>query len=182
MPIENEIKLRIADPDDGRRRIAGIGYGVVHGRLHEMNVVCDTADGAVRQAGQLLRVRTAGEKNTITLKGPARAGAHKTREETEFTASDAGAALHVFEQLGFRPVFRYEKYRTEYSRAGEPGVITLDETPIGCFLELEGPADWVDRTAGMLGFGGSDYIKDSYGALYLQYCRAKGTRPTDMTF
>jgi hypothetical protein len=30
----------------------------------------------------------------------------------------------------------------------EPGIITLDETPIGVFLELEGGKYWIDGTAG----------------------------------
>ena len=29
----------------------------------------------------------------------------------------------------------------------EPGVIELDETPAGDFLELEGPPEWIDATA-----------------------------------
>ena len=182
MAIENEIKLRIPDAARGRKLIDGLGFTVLHERIHEMNIVCDTSDGALREKGGLLRVRTAGEKNTVTFKGRAQQSAHKTREEIEFTASDAGAVLRIFENLGFHPVFRYEKYRTEFSRAGRQGIVTLDETPIGCFLELEGPAEWVDATAREMGFSAADYIKDSYGALYVEYCSAQGTRPSDMTF
>ena len=40
--------------------------------------------------------------------------------------------------LGYRQVFRYQKYRRDL-RAGARSEIVLDETPIGTFLEIEGP-------------------------------------------
>jgi adenylate cyclase class 2 len=58
----------------------------------------------------------------------------------------------------------------------------LDETPIGVFLELEGPPDWIDRAAGELGFKEDNYITASYGALYIEDCRRCGEAPGDMTF
>jgi adenylate cyclase class 2 len=58
----------------------------------------------------------------------------------------------------------------------------LDQTPIGDFLELEGAAQWIDRTARTLGFSPADYITVSYGRLYLEYCEAKGVDPRNMVF
>jgi adenylate cyclase class 2 len=49
--------------------------------------------------------------------------------------------------LRYEPSFRYEKYRTEFAREGEAGVAVLGETPIGNFIELEGPGRWIDTTA-----------------------------------
>src|SRR5206468_924704 len=109
MPIENEVKLRVADPDSARHRIEAHGYSTLHPRVHEMNVVCDTPEFALRRQSTLLRVRTAGDVATVTFKGPPQAGPHKSREETEFRASDAQAVLLIFERLGFPAVFRYEK-------------------------------------------------------------------------
>jgi adenylate cyclase class 2 len=93
----------------------------------------------------------------------------------------------MFEQilraLGFEPTFRYEKYRTEYQRPhASTGVVTLDETPIGNFFELEGPADWIDETAAQLGFNRGSYVLASYGRLYLDHCAAEGLQPTNMVF
>jgi len=79
-------------------------------------------------------------------------------------------------------VFRYEKYRTEYSKRSTAGKIMLDETPIGNFLEIEGSASWIDRTSKLLGFKHSDYLKASYGSLYRAYCREQGKRVKDMLF
>jgi len=182
MPVENEVKLRIDNPDSASQRIRGIGYTVLHTRTHEMNIVCDTSAQTLRRQRSLLRVRSAGEATVVTFKGPPQRGPHKTREEIEFAASNAEAVLTILDRLGFTTVFRYEKYRTEFTRAGAPGIITLDETPIGCFLELEGPASWLDATARELGFYPADYITESYGALYLQYRGEHGTTSRDMVF
>ena len=43
---------------------------------------------------------------------------------------------------------------TQYGDRGL--LIELDETPIGAFVELEGPAEAIDRAATELGFGKSD--------------------------
>jgi len=48
--------------------------------------------------------------------------------------------------------FSYEKYRTTMKLPGSARwakdlVIEVDETPIGTFLELEGPAEAIDRAA-----------------------------------
>jgi len=95
---------------------------------------------------------------------------------------DATALVEILAGLGYRPVFRYEKYRTVYRRIGRPGLAMLDETPIGNFLELEGSPRSIDRMAGELGYSGADYILDSYGKLYLDHCARAGVRPRDMIF
>jgi len=88
----------------------------------------------------------------------------------------------ILGQLGYGPVFRYEKYRREYRHAGQPSVITADETPIGNFLELEGPGTWIDETAQRLGLKPADYVLESYARLYLKDCEQRGIAPTNMVF
>ena len=85
-------------------------------------------------------------------------------------------------RLDFIPTFRYEKFRTAYRRPGEAGVATLDETPIGVYLELEGAPRWIDRTARRLGFAEADYSTASYYGLYADYCRTHGLPVTHMTW
>jgi len=100
----------------------------------------------------------------------------------EIEISDSGTALAILKNLGFHRVFRYQKYRTEYSQPGAHGVVTLDETPIGCYLEVEGSPQWIDRTARKLGFSENDYITVSYGELYFEFCASQGIQPADMVF
>jgi adenylate cyclase, class 2 len=182
MPVETEIKLPVSDLERARAAIASLGCQVHHERAHEWNAVFDTRLSRLRRKGQLMRVRQFGTAATLTFKGTSLAGRHKRREEIEIAVSDADAAALILRRLGLRPVFRYEKFRTEYAKPGEPGIITVDETPIGNFLELEGPAAWIDDVAARLGYLESDYIKRSYGALYIQHCESTGTTPSDMLF
>ena len=88
----------------------------------------------------------------------------------------------ILERLGFAPVFRYDKYRTEFRSGRGPGIATLDETPIGVFVELEGSPAWIDRTARRLGFSEKHYITMSYGQLYFRNCLRKGVTPTHLVF
>ena len=88
----------------------------------------------------------------------------------------------MLERLGYFPGFRYEKYRTKFATAGEPGIITLDETSIGVFLELEGAKSWIDGTAGRFGFALSAYSTASYAALYGKYREENKECPPNMSF
>jgi adenylate cyclase class 2 len=136
----------------------------------------------VKSRNLLLRVRSAGKLITVTFKGREVPGIHKRREEREFTASDLDECLAVFAGVGFAPSLRYEKYRTEFARPGESGVVTLDETPIGIFIELEGPSRWIDSTAKDLGFSRDDYIGLSYGRLFEKWCAEHGVVSRNMCF
>jgi adenylate cyclase class 2 len=179
---EIEIKLRLSSLAEGVRLLRAAGFRISKRRVFEANTLFDTVRQRLRRAGGLLRVREAGRRKTLTYKGPGQPGKHKDREELELEIDDARRMAELLSRLGFLPVFRYEKYRTEYCREGEPGVATLDETPIGAYLELEGAPAWIDRNARRLGAEESSYITASYYALYVDYCRRRGLRPTHMTF
>lgn len=179
-PQETEIKLPLPDPEGLRARLRGLGLALAHARTFEVNVLFDTNDASLRGRGVLLRVRQFGERWTLTYKGPGQAGRHKVREELEMALQEPEAFLAILDRLGFHRSFRYEKYRTEYYDS--EGVLTIDETPIGNFLELEGTPAWIDRTAALLGYGEPDYITKSYGRLYLEHCAREGREPADMVF
>jgi adenylate cyclase class 2 len=126
-----------------------------------------------------------GSKFVITWKGPVEPGPHKSRPELETSVGSLESMQQILERLGYQPVFRYEKFRAEFRDTTEDhsgGVLTIDETPIGNFLELEGAAEWIDRKASQLGFTPQDYILESYGKLYLGHCERRGVQPTHMTF
>jgi adenylate cyclase class 2 len=179
---EIEIKLRVPDPAAGERLVLNTGFHVSVPRTFEANTIYDTPDSALRQRGVVLRLRSAGEKFTLTVKGPGSGGKHKSRSEDEVVVSDYQSMHQILVQLGYQSVFRYEKYRTEFISTKEIGTVTLDETPIGTYLELEGPADWIDITAKALNFEEADYVVDSYGKLYEEYCTLNGKVPSNMIF
>jgi adenylate cyclase class 2 len=180
--VETEIKLRVCDAAAARAQIESAGFRVRAPRAFERNVVFDTPEFALKGRRELIRIRQVDGKITLTFKGPRQPGKHKVREELESSLSDASAVERIFERVGLRPVFRYEKYRTEYCRNSDPGVVMLDETPIGNYLELEGPSEWIDATARELGFSESEYLLASYASLYLEYCRQRNIEPADMAF
>jgi len=179
---ETEIKLAVTDAATARHLLRRARFRVFRRRIFERNTLFDTPSQALRAAGCLLRVREAGRISTATYKGPGAAGPHKSREELEFGITDAKTMALMLQRIGFEPTFRYEKYRTELRQPRSKGIATVDETPIGIFLELEGDPKWIDRAAKTLGFSTDDYITASYGRLYLDWCRAQGVEPTHMVF
>jgi adenylate cyclase, class 2 len=182
-PTETEIKLPAPGAAEARRRLRVAGFRIHRRRVFEDNMLFDTSGLKLRRAGSLLRVRRAGDQASLTYKGRGVSGGrYKTREELEVKLSAAGAMTEIIQRLGFRPVFRYQKYRTEYKQHGTSGVATLDETPIGIYLELEGTPAWIDRSTRRLGFRAEDYITESYGRLYLDWCKRQKVKPGDMMF
>jgi adenylate cyclase, class 2 len=187
-------------------RLAGPGTS----KVHEENVIFDTPQGGLAKHGQLLRIRTETpetrsksraarpkQRIVLTLKqplaGPAAEvgkttpGPYKVREEIELEVAEAGNLTRIFEGLGMGGWFRYEKYRTTFrltnSKTWARGLlIELDETPIGTFVELEGPPAAIDRAAEELGFSRGDYITTNYLRLYVEDCRRKGEEPRHMVF
>ncbi len=180
--LETEIKIEVLSFRGFRKRLKEAGFRIKHRRVFERNTIFETTPPTLRPSGCLVRLREAGSKFTITYKGPATVGKHKSREEVEFTVSDADAAYTFLTRLGYLPGFVYEKYRTEYAEAGSKGVVTLDETPIGIYAELEGEEEWIDVTAKTLGIADTEYLTASYGALYLKWCEREGINPGHMRF
>jgi adenylate cyclase, class 2 len=181
------------------------------GRVHEWNTLFDTVRQDLRRRQQLLRTRIetpdgrvvrrkrdAAQAALLTFKGPvagrrSRAGdstrrqRHKVREEIEFQIGDVAKLAEILEGLGMRPSFHYEKYRTTFelpeSMPWAKGLkMELDETPIGTFMELEGPPHAIDRAAKELGFSKTDYILKSYLRLNAEDCRRRGVKACDMVF
>jgi adenylate cyclase class 2 len=182
---EVEVKIPLPAADGIPDRLNAAGFAVSASRIFEANTLYDTPDQRLRARQQILRLRQVGERVILTWKGPGDAGPHKSREERE-TSIGSFAQMHtILERLGYAPTFRYEKFRTEFRRKADDdngGVVTLDETPIGTFLELEGPGTWIDQTAQYLGFDKENYVLESYGRLYLAYCAGHRLQPANMVF
>jgi adenylate cyclase class 2 len=207
---ETEIKLRVTDVPALRRRLKQLNARQISPRTHELNSLYDTTKKDLARRGQLIRIRveqapsrsskkhqlaSAGAK--LTYKGPARnksnkpaaddrakkKNRYKVKEEFELEISDAQQIRRILSALGLRPSFHYEKFRTTYAVKSERNLkIEFDETPIGIFLELEGSPSAIDRIARLLGYHHSQYITQSYGALYIAESRRHGLKPTNMLF
>jgi adenylate cyclase class 2 len=91
----------------------------------------------------------------------------KLREELETVVGDGEVLLRVFEELGYRVWFRYQKYREEFAQGDV--IVALDETPIGTFVEIEGGEDGITLMARALGRTAADYIVESYRTIFCRY-------------
>jgi adenylate cyclase, class 2 len=183
---EIEIKLAVPDVDEARRRLRKAGFRLVKQRVLERNTVYDTEGFDLRRGSKMLRLREAAKRSILTFKGAPEPGKHKSREEIETGVADPAALRGILARLGYAAAFRYEKFRTEFAPAESKGaakvIATLDETPIGTYLELEGEPEGIDRAARMLGFAEKDYITASYARLFIEWRERNGSGPADMLF
>lgn len=201
---EIEVKLAVRDAEKLIARLRQIGARRT-ARVYEENTLFDTQDRQFQRLQAILRIRreeNADSRGKSVRKGQSKGAPieglltfkgrverqtslrarYKEREEIEYRIKDAGRFARLLRRIGMRPWFQYEKYRTKY-RTKEPRFsIDLDETPIGVFLELEGPRRAIDRTARALGYSSDDYITASYLELYKAECFRKGSKVANMVF
>jgi len=182
---EIELKFPVAEAERFRSRVFGAGFRLVTPRTFESNTLYDTPERTLRGRTEILRIRQYGDRWTLTHKRlpddlSQANGRFKTRIETETTVENGETLADVFTHLGYGPVFRYEKYRTEWELDG--GQLVLDETPIGVWAELEGSPDWINRMMVKLGVDEETSITDSYGALFLAWRRESGSSAENLTF
>lgn len=181
MPRESEIKIPVGNLAGIRARAIDAGGSVVSARHRESNILFDDATDSIRAAGRALRLRRAEGRAIVTAKGPARFEDRvKVREEIETAVEDGDALERILFRLGFVPVFRYEKYREEI-RIGD-GLLALDETPIGSFVELEAPPERIPHILSRLGLRSEDAVADSYAGLYARRRLADPALAPDMLF
>jgi len=181
---EIELKFPVADVRRFRATAEELGFELVTERTFESNTLYDTAERALREKKQILRLREYGGVNTVTHKRKANLNDldvhYKTRIETESVVEDAAALAEIFGQLGYLAVFRYEKFRTEFVHG--PGKLVLDETPIGVWAELEGEPAWIDEMIAGLGVEQATCITDSYGKLFLNWKNETQSPAENLTF
>ncbi len=168
---EIEIKLEVQDFIEVEESIKNLGFSPRLLRSFEKNLVFDTPAGDLTQNNSLLRLRQQGDTFYLTFKKSLLPGKgmseYKVRDEIEIIIDNFQKAENLLLALDYQIIFVYEKYRTTYER-GKLNVM-FDETPIGNFIEVEGPYKEIDELARELGYGKHDYITDTYYDLFL--CR-----------
>jgi adenylate cyclase class 2 len=162
---ETEVKLRVPSAEAARDRLRKVGAVLVRERHFEENVLFDDPAGSLRASGTVLRLRTTPHAAVLTFKGPRviESGV-KSREERETVVDQPGEVRAILRNLGYRPLFRYQKYRETWTHRGQE--VEIDETPIGTFLEIEGDPEGIRAVAAELGFSPSDYLTESYVGLF----------------
>ena len=183
--LEIEVKLKIRNLQRLRRDLLEMGCKETVPRSLERNWTWDFPGQPLRQQGKLLRVRQFSGRCLLTFKGAAQRSRHfKIREERETEVQDPETLGVILGRLGLEVFFRYEKYRTSYLlKLGDKRRsvdLSVDETPIGNYLEIEGTEADIHRVGEKLGFEEDAFIKESYLALFAKSRWRKSWR--DMVF
>jgi adenylate cyclase class 2 len=179
--VEREMKVPVAGLDPLRTALAELGARRVEPATFEDNLILDDAAGTLAASGRLLRLRRWGTVVTLTYKGPARfAEGVKHRQELETEVADFEGMLAVLAPLGFDPVRRYQKRRELWQ--AEAVQVALDETPIGCFVELEGDEATLRALAARLGLDPAQAARGTYLDLWNEWRAHHPEAGPDMVF
>ncbi len=175
------MKIPVAALAVVRERLSQRGARRVQPSALEDNWVLDDSHRTLSGSGRLLRVRRTGARAWLTLKEPGSfTGGVKSRVETETEVGSADVVLAVLAGLGFRTARHYQKRREAWSF--DEIVVALDATPMGEFVELEGPADRLAAAALDLGLDPASAVLGTYLDLWLAYRALHPEAPIDMVF
>lgn len=164
-PMETELKLCIPATAPLAPRLAALGFREAVPAQPELSVLWDCAD-ALRSAGSALRTRSYAGTHRLTWKGPRVPDPLlKVRPELETGVSDGAALEAILRALGYQPTLRMEKVRAKWVREGLEAC--LDETPFGCYLELEGTPAAIAEVRTALGLSEDLAEPRSYPRLYV---------------
>ena len=178
--VEQEVKLQFEDVEAARSAVITAGGRLVASRRLLEDRLFDTASATLQKTGRTLRVRRDHERAFLTVKGPLQRGPVKARDEFETTIGDASIVEAILDALGFRPVFRSQKYREEYELGDAK--LAIDDAPVGVFIEIEATPAEISRIAGLVGRTAADYRLESYPTLWRRWCDERGLGVRDMVF
>jgi len=148
-------------------------------RLFEDNIIYDDEEGSLASRRCVLRLRKS-DRATLTFKLPIEKSTFKVMEEFETEVSNFEGMHQILCRLGYKKAFRYQKYRETASF--EHSKVSLDRTPIGDFVEIEGEEKEIRKIAGLLRLKIEDGTSKNYHELYLDYCGERSASPGDMVF
>lgn len=162
--LETELKLHIPATGPLRPLLESLGFQEVTALQAEISVLWDRGN-ELRALGSALRTRRYDGQYRLTWKGPKVPDALlKIRPESETGIEDGEALEAILLALGFEPVMRMEKRRAVWMRAELEAC--LDETPFGCYLELEGEPQAIRAAMESLGLAPDRAEPRSYPELY----------------
>jgi len=157
--LEIEQKFRIRNPHAIRRKLKRLRARKLKAGK-ERNEFFDW-NGRLLKQRQVLRLRLAGLRSWLTLKGDRLPGARHTRRLEIETPVAYRPMKFMLIKMGFGKIFAYTKDREEYEAAS--CVVTLDYLrPFGWFLEIEGAPRRIDALAKKLGLTAGDRETASY--------------------
>jgi predicted adenylyl cyclase CyaB len=159
---EIEVRFIIKDLPRFIEVMNRVGASCIHSRYLEINELFDTPDKELNKNFQILRLRT-DWKQKITYK---RALTFNIRDEIEFEVSNIDAARAMIKALGYERYLLFEKYRTTFAWQG--AIITIDETALGCFVEIENQnLELIEEKTDLLNLSWDTQVRKSYYNCFL---------------
>ena len=179
---EIEAKFPIHDAVEWIARLDALSLICEQKNSHEMNIRFDTAERILSATHRVLRLRTENGVATLTYKCAEKAqDGIAYREEIETHVSDEKHMQQILERLGFEVYFIYEKYRSVFRF--DDVLLMVDHTPIGDYLEIEGPDEKTIRDhADKLGLDWKTSTAKSYQRLFKEWAVKVHFSGRDMLF
>ncbi len=179
---EIEVKFAIISVEEILPVILEAGAVLEQETRFEQNLRWDDKHGTLTKSHQVLRLRDNGGTAILTYKAEKlNPEGIADREEIETVVENIGNTRLILERLGYEIVFVYEKYRSIY-RLNDTGLF-VDHTPIGDYIEIEGPdGESIRRSAELLGLEWNNRISKGYRALFERWKKENGFKHRDMIF
>ncbi len=131
--LEVEIKARVENPDEIRRKILELGFKFKE-RIIEKDFYYNHPCRNFKETDEALRIRIKNNKYFLTYKGKKIDNISKTREELTSVVDEN--IVQILERLGFEFVAEIEKVREIYEK--DYVKICLDKVSnLGFFVEIE---------------------------------------------
>ena len=179
---ELEVKFKISSTDEILTKIRALAAPCVQPVQLERNLRWDDPDRTLSKFHRVLRLRDNGGTSVLTFKAESKNDKGLAdREEIETVVSDFENTRLILERLRYEIMFIYEKYRSIYT-LNDTGLF-VDHTPIGAYIEIEGPDEAAIRSSvELLGLNWEDRIDKSYSALFSEWKTRTGFSGRDMVF
>ena len=144
-PVQYEVELKfpLANPSDVLAGLTGLGV-VTASPIEQVDRYFNHPARDFGVTDEAFRIRSVGNANCVTYKGPIIDATTKTRREIEVSFADgpdaASQMAEVWQSLGFHFVREVRKTRTPLTLDWQQRTydLALDEVPpLGTFLEIE---------------------------------------------
>jgi adenylate cyclase class 2 len=184
---EVELKFPLTDRDALAASLKSIGAKRV-GEVAQADKYFSHPVRKFEQTDEALRLRSEGDSNCLTYKGPLLDRTTKTRQEIELAladgAEDAHKAWAILRALGFEDVYTVRKHRTTYAVEWEGRQFTLAVDRVddlGDYVEIETLAsahNWEPARDAAQRLAEQLHLTPSERRSYLQLLLERQRRPT----
>ncbi len=166
--FEIEVKIRLKE-DFNRieEKLINSGFEAETSFQKELNIFYDR-NGELKEKGLALRLRYFSNMVSLTLKGKSLKKKIKERKEYEVSVSSFENMDLILKSVGLKPFFKYEKMRKLFRNKNNV-LVTLDKTPFGNFMEIEGNVKSIKIIMDEMEISQNDIEEKNYLQLFSEF-------------